>query len=110
MEPVEHHLKVAIYQWVGLKPPAYGPSSLLSEMWERVFNAPYIWNGVQRLAKSLYKDPFFQGCSAAHHLTPPMFDSGGPIQTVGQLYMALYPCGQSEEALDEKELGENSLF
>lgn len=110
MDPVEQHLKIAIYRWVGLKPPAYGASSPLSEMWERVFAAPYLWKGVQKLANALYADPFFQGCPAAHHITPPMFDGGGPIQTVGQLYNALYACGKSEEALDEMELSEQTLF
>jgi hypothetical protein len=110
MDPVEQHLKIAIYRWVGLKPPAYGPSSALSEMWERVFSVAYIWTGVHKLGKALYADPFFQGCPAAQDLRPPMFGAGGPIQTVGQLYNALYPCGQSEEALDEKELSENVLF
>jgi len=110
MDPVEQHLKIAIYRWVGLKPPAYGLSSSLAEMWEGGFSVPYIWTGVQRLAKALYTDPFFQGCPAAHHLTPPMFDSGGPIQTVADLYEALFSCGESEEALDEKELSENRLF
>ena len=110
MDPVEQHLKIAIFRWVGLKPPAYGPSSLLSEMWERVFTAPYLFNGVHRLGKAIYADPFFQGCPAAQHLTPPMFDAGGPIQTVAHLFNALFPCGQSEEVFDEKELGKKNLF
>ena len=110
MDPVEQHLKIAIYRWVGLKPPAYGPSSSLSDMWARVYSAPYIWDGVRTLGKTLYADPFFQGCPAAQQLTPPMFGPGGPIQTVAQLYNALYSCGQTEEALDEKEISEKILF
>ena len=110
MDPVEQHLKIAIFRWVGLKPPAYGPSSLLSEMWEGGFAVPYLFDGVHRIAKSLYKDPFFQGCPAAQNLTPAMFDAGGPIQTVGDLFGELVPCGQTQEAFDETELSESNLF
>jgi hypothetical protein len=110
MDPVEQHLKIAIFRWVGLKPPAYGPSSLLSEMWERVASVPYLFDGVHRLAKALYADPFFRGCPAAQLLTPPMFDVGGPIQTVADLFGALVPCGQTQEALDEIELSKSTLF
>lgn len=110
MDPVEQHLKIAIFRWVGLKPPDYGPGSLLSEMWERVASVPYLFDGVHQLAKALYADPFFQGCPAAQQLTPAMFDEGGPIQTVADLFQALVPCGHTQEALDETELTENTLF
>jgi len=108
MDPVEYHLVLAIYRWVGLKPPSYGPSSPLADLWARVYSAPYLWKGVSALVTALYQDPFFQKCPRAHQLTPPMFAPGGGIQTVANLYAFLKPCGQSEEAIHATDLFSNT--
>jgi hypothetical protein len=100
MDPVQKHVLLAIFHWVGLKPPAYGPSSALGDLWARVFGPAYLWKGVSALAKTLYQDPFFQGCPRAHELTPTMFGPGGGIQTVADLYIFLRPCAETEEAID----------
>ena len=104
MNPVQYHLIVAINRWVGLKPPSYGPSSSLEELWARVYAVPYRWKGVTKLVKALYQDPFFQTCPTAHELTPQMFSETGNIQTVGHLYFSLKPCGDSEEAIHATNL------
>lgn len=108
MDPVQYHLILAIYRWVGLKPPSYGPSSSLGDMWETVYGPSYLWKGVSALAKTLYQDPFFQACPRAHELTPALFGPGGGIQIVSDLYMFLKPCGETEEAIHAPHFFDNT--
>jgi hypothetical protein len=93
MTATEYHLKIAIYRWCGATTDKYVPASNLRDIWSaNVPQVPYEPEGIRRLGQSIYADPMFQGCIAAHNLTPGEFAKGGDVQTVGQLYARLLPC------------------
>jgi hypothetical protein len=93
MTQIEYHLKLAIYHWCGADPSKYVPDSFLRDVWSALIpQIPYEPEGIRRLGMSIYGDPIFQGCTAAHNLVPQEFFKGGDIQTVKQLYIRLLPC------------------
>lgn len=106
MTATEYHLKLAIYRWCGATPDKYLPASNLRDIWSA--NQPpqilYEMEGIRRLGASIYADPMFQGCTAAHNLIPGEFVKGGDIQAVGQLYTRLLPCEPSPIALTGKTM------
>lgn len=107
MTATEYHLKQAIYRWCGATPDKYVPASKLCDIWAA--NVPqlgYEMEGIRRLGASIYADPMFQGCTAAHNIVPGEFVKGGDIQTVEQLYARLLPCESGPIALTGKAMFE----
>jgi hypothetical protein len=97
MDLVQYHLILVLFRWCGLKPPSYGPSSILSDMWSGVSAAPYLWTGAKALKKKLNEDEFFHECPDARDLDLDRFAEDGDIQTVSDLYFALTGCGVNGE-------------
>src|SRR5579872_5141021 len=94
MTQTEYHLKLAIYHWCGVTPDKYVPDSNLRDIWaSNIPTVSYEPEGIQRFFQTLYTDPFFTACPAAHTLRPGEFIKGGDLQTVGQVYVRLLTCG-----------------
>ncbi|MGO9270301.1 MAG: hypothetical protein ACLQOO_08630 [Terriglobia bacterium] len=93
MDPVEYHLKLAIYHWCGAAPGQYVVDSQLRDIWAAHIPAlPYEPEGIRRFHQALYSDGFFSGCPAAQGMIPGEFMTGGDLQTVRQIYNRLLPC------------------
>jgi hypothetical protein len=91
---VEYHLKVVIWRWCGADPSKYVVDSFLRDIFEaNVPGVPYEPEGVRRFFQTLYADPFFLNCPAAHQMSPLEFLKGGDLQSVRQVYRRLLPCG-----------------
>jgi hypothetical protein len=93
MNPVEYHLKQVIYRWCTATPNQYVVDSVLRDIWSaHVPQIPYEPEGIKKFFVTLYQDPFFLNCTAAHHMTPGEFLAGGDLQTVKQVFTRLLPC------------------
>lgn len=94
MDAVEYQLKLVIYRWCGAAPEQYVQDSQLCDIWTaHIPQVAYEPEGIRRFFVTLYGDPFFAGCDAAHHMTPGEFFAGGDLQAVVQVYRRLIPCG-----------------
>jgi hypothetical protein len=94
MNPVEYHLKLAIYLWCGASPSQYTIDSQLRDIWgAHVPGLPYEPTGIQKFMYQMYQDPLFGPCAAAHNMTPGEFVTGGDLQTVKAVYVRLLACG-----------------
>jgi len=89
--------------WVKLKPiliawssaSSVFPSDTLEPMWRKSprGDKPYDPEGINALISSIQADSFFGTCSQAQGLTLGFFQTGGEIQTAGDLLNHLCPCG-----------------
>jgi hypothetical protein len=70
---------------------------MLSQLWSQTYpNVNYISDGAMSLLKTIYADLLFGTCRKAHELTVGVLAPGGAVQSVGQLYAWLKPCGQPQ--------------
>jgi hypothetical protein len=89
--------------WVKLKPILMSwcsagsvyPSDTLEPMWRQSprGDKPYDPYGINALISSIQSDAFFKSCPQAKGLTLGFFQTGGEIQTAGDLLNHLCPCG-----------------
>lgn len=94
MNPIQYHLALVINRWCGTVPTGYTGDSQLRDIWSgRIPGLPYEPTGIQRFIYTLYQDPIFGLCPAAHQMTPGEFVSGGDLQTVKSVYVRLLSCG-----------------
>jgi hypothetical protein len=94
MNPIEYHLKLVIFYWCGAKPGQYTIDSQLRDIWSGKVPVPaYEPDGIHKLMQTIYSDPVFAACPAAHGILPGEFFKGGDIQTVRALFVRLLPCG-----------------
>ena len=97
VDQVGYHLALVIKAWCGRDPGTYGPASSLSQLWSQTYpNVKYIPDGAMSLLRKIYADFLFGRCPKAHELTVGVLAPGGAVQTVGQLYGWLRPCGQPQ--------------
>lgn len=72
----------------------YTSATSLKNMWvESGHHAwDYIPKGAENLISEIQVKDFFKDCEKARNLKVRMFDAGGEVQTVGNLYEELYYC------------------
>lgn len=70
------------------------PATLLKTIWVESGRHPwkYYPKGVLKLLADIRKEDLFKECQRAKDLKLMMFDTGGEIQTVANLYTELYYC------------------
>jgi hypothetical protein len=96
MSQVEDHLKLVILKWCGAVPSDYNEDAQLRDIWNyKVPNLDFDTDAITPLLSSIYADPIFRDCPAAHTLTPGLFMATGAIQTFSTLLVNLVSCGNA---------------
>jgi hypothetical protein len=65
----------------------------MGSLWARRFPAvSYDPEGIRHFMMTMYQDMLFGHCGRAHQIVPGMFEIGGPLQRVGDVYNFLAAC------------------